>query len=240
MKYCAVILAAGEGSRLKSKIPKPLVEINNTSIIQRIVNTFSRWDSIDIIIIVKKDSPIVNSVSQKCKFIIQDSPNGTGHAIKCAIDIIKEYDQTFISVGDSPLISFESLKKMNQSHVNNNIDCSFLTAGFPKRYPYALIMRDKNHRISKCVEPRDANATEKQINEKLSSHYLIKSKVIIDYIDFIKPNIITQEEYLTDIINILIDNNKRVYGYKVSNYMELIGVNTHEDLSKVKRIINDK
>ena len=240
MKYCAVILAAGDGSRLKSKIPKPLVEINNTSIIQRIVDTFSRWDSIDIIIIVKKDSPIVNSLSQKCKFIIQDSPNGTGHAIKCAADIIKEYDQAFISVGDSPLISFESLKKMNQVHVDNNIDCSFLTANFPARYPYALIMRDKNYIISKCVEPRDASNAEKQITEKLSSHYLIKSKAIIDYIDFIKPNIITEEEYLTDIINILIHNNKKVYGHKVSSYMELIGVNTPEDLSKVKRIINDK
>ncbi len=240
MKYCAIILAAGDGSRLKSKIPKPLVEINNTSIIQRIVDTFSRFDSIDIIIIIKKDSPIIDSVSQKCKFVIQDSPNGTGHAIKCAIDIIKEYDQVFISVGDSPLISFESLKKMNHAHINNNIDCSFLTADFPKRYPYAVIVRDENYKINKCVEIRDANDIEKQINEKLSSHYLIKSKAVVDYINFIKPNIITEEEYLTDIINILIDNNKNIYGHKVSNYMELIGVNTPEDLIKVKRIIHEK
>jgi len=54
LKYCAVILAAGHGSRLKSKIPKPLVEIKNTSIIQRIIDTFSRLNSIDIVIIVKK------------------------------------------------------------------------------------------------------------------------------------------------------------------------------------------
>ena len=240
MKYCAVILAAGHGSRLKSNIPKPLVKIKNTSIIQRIVDTFSKMDSIDIIIIVKKDSPIIHSVSQKCKFVIQDSPNGTGHAIKCATDIIKEYDQVFISVGDSPLISFESLKKMNQVHIDDNIDCSFLTADFPRRYPYAVIVRDENYKINKCVEIRDANDIEKQINEKLSSHYLIKSKVIADYVNFIKPNIITEEEYLTDIINILIDNSKKIYGHKVSHYMELIGVNTPEDLSKVKRIINDK
>ncbi len=96
MKYCAIILAAGDGSRLKSKIPKPLVKINNKSIIQHIVDTFSKWESIDIIIIVKKNSPIINSISKKCKFVIQDSPNGTGHAIKCAIDTIKKYDQLHI------------------------------------------------------------------------------------------------------------------------------------------------
>ena len=240
MKYCAVILAAGDGSRLKSSIPKPLVKIDNKSIIQHIVDTFSRWNNIDIIIIVKKNSPIINSISQKCKFIIQDVPNGTGHAIKCAIDTIRKYDQTFISVGDSPLVSFESLKKMNQVHIDNNIDCSFLTSKFPKKFPYALIIRDKNHKIIRCVEPRDSNDIEKKIDEKLSSHYLIKSKTIIDYIDYIKPNIVTKEEYLTDIINILIGNKKRIYGHKVFNYIELVGVNTPQDLKEVKRIINEK
>lgn len=240
MKYCAVILAAGDGSRLKSSIPKPLVKIDNKSIIQHIVDTFSRWNNIDIIIIVKKNSPIINSISQKCKFIIQDVPNGTGHAIKCAIDTIRKYDQTFISVGDSPLVSFESLKKMNQVHIDNNIDCSFLTSKFPKIFPYALIIRDKNHKIIRCVEPRDSNDIEKKIDEKLSSHYLIKSKTIIDYIDYIKPNIVTKEEYLTDIINILIGNKKRIYGHKVFNYIELVGVNTPQDLKEVKRIINEK
>ena len=240
MKYCAVILAAGDGSRLQSNIPKPLVKINNKSIIQHIVDTFSRWDNIDIIVIVKKNSPIINSINQKCKFIIQDTPNGTGHAIKCAIDTIKKYDQTFISVGDSPLISFESLKKMNQFHIDNNIDCSFLTSKFPKKFPYAAIVRDANNKIIKCVEPRDANKLEKQIDEKLSSHYLIKSKAIIDYIEYIKPNVITKEEYLTDIINILIDNQKSIYGLKVLDYMELVGINTPQDLEEVKRIIDEK
>ena len=240
MKYCVVILAAGDGSRLNSKVPKPLVKINNKTIIQHILDTFLMLNNIDPIIIVKKNSPIINSLDQKCKFVIQDSPNGTGHAIKCAIDIIKDYDQTFISVGDSPLISHKSLKKMNKNHIENNMDCSFLSADFPQQYPYARIIRDKNQTINKCVEPRDASHKEKQVNEKLSSHYLIKSKIIFDYIGLIKSNPITKEEYLTDIINILISYNKRVHGYKISNYMELIGVNTPQDLSKVERIINDK
>ena len=240
MKYCVVILAAGDGSRLQSKVPKPLIKINNKTIIQHIVDAFSMWGNIDPIIIVKKNSSIIDSINQKCKFIIQDSPNGTGHAVKCAIDIIKDYDQTFISVGDSPLISYKSLKKMSQAHIKNNMDCSFLSADFPQKYPYALVIRDKNQKIIKCIEPRDANDREKQINEKLSSHYLIKSKTIIDYIKLIKSNLITKEEYLTDIINILISHNKKVHGYKISDYMELIGINTPQDLNKVEKIINGK
>lgn len=238
MKFCAVILAAGDGSRLKVTTPKPLVKINNKSIIEYIVDTFLKFQNIQIIVVVKKNSPIINLLGGKCKFVFQDKPKGTGHAVKCALDYIKQYDHTFISVSDSPLISYQTLKNMTNNHLLNNIDCSFLTSKFPQSYPYASIIRDKNMKITKCVEQQDANDKEKEVLERLSSHYLIKSKAIIDHIHSIKSNINTNEEYFTDIINILIRENRKIEGYKISNYKELIGINTPLDLKEIKNIIN--
>ena len=238
MKFCAVILAAGDGSRLNVNTPKPLVKINNKSIIEYIVDAFSKIQNIQIIIVVKKNSPIINLLGDKCRFVFQKSPRGTGHAVKCALDYIKQCDHTFISVGDSPLISYKTLKKMTDNHFLNDIDCSFLTANFPPSYPYASIIRNKNLEITKCVEQQDANDKEKEVLERLSSHYLIKSEIIIDYIHSIKPNINTNEEYFTDIINILVKENKKIEGYKVSNYKELIGINTPLDLKEIENIID--
>ena len=111
MKFCAVILAAGDGSRLKANTPKPLVKINNKSIIEYIVDTFLKFENIQIIVVVKKNSPIIDLLGDKCEFVFQENPRGTGHAVKCTLDYIKQYDHTFISVGDSPLISYKTLKK---------------------------------------------------------------------------------------------------------------------------------
>ena len=240
MKLCAIILGAGKGSRLSSDTLKPLIKINNRTIIERIVNTFSQFDSINIFIVVKKNSPIIRFMKNQCEFIFQNIPKGTGHAVKCATNIIEKYDQAFISVGDSPLISYLSLSKMMKNHIKNDIDCSFLTSYFPLSYPYGSIMRDKNMNIIKCVEQKDANKEEKRIKERLSSHYLIKSDIIAKYINEIVPNINTDEEYLTDIINILIRKNKKIEGFHVPDYHELIGVNTPLDLIKVKKIINNE
>ena len=237
MKLCAIILAAGKGSRLSSDTAKPLVKIGNKTIIERIVDTFSHFNNIDIFIIVRENSPIISLMENHCEFIFQNIPKGTGHAIKCATDVIKKYDQAFISVGDSPLISYLSLSKMMKNHIKNDIDCSFLTSYFPQEYPYGSIIRDKDMNIIKCVEQEDASKEEKKIKERLSSHYLIKSNIIEKYINRIIPNINTHEEYLTDIINILVKENKKMEGFQISDYHELIGINTPFDLAKVKKIL---
>ena len=240
MKNCAIILAAGRGSRLGSKVPKPLVKIKNKEIINHIIDTFSQFKNTDIIVVVNDESPIIDAIQSKCKFVFQLNPKGTAHAIKSAFDEIIKYDQVFISVGDSPLVSYDSLHKMQKNHNDKNIDCSFLTSDFPIHYPYACIVRNQDMKIIKCVEYRDANSNEKKITERLSSHYLINSKIIQSYINSIKPNSNTKEEYLTDIIDILIKNKKTVEGYKVKDYRELIGINTPEDLAEIERIITNE
>ena len=167
MKFCAVILADGDASRLKANTPKPLVKINNKSIIEYIVDTFLKFENIQIIVVVKKNSPIIDLLGDKCEFVFQENPRGTGHAVKCTLDYIKQYDHTFISVGDSPLISYKTLKKMTDNHLLNNIDCSFLTANFPQSYPYASIIRDENMKVAKCIEQQDANDDEKKVLERI-------------------------------------------------------------------------
>ena len=239
LKYCAIILAAGKGSRLGADVPKPLAKIKGKPIIQYIVHSFLNFKNIQIGIVINNNSPIINSIKSKCTFIFQNKAKGTGHAVKCCLEFIKQFDYTFISVGDSPLISYQSLYKMFINHINSDIDCSFLTADFPAKYPYASIIRNKKGDIIKCVEQGDAGQSERNVKEKLSSHYLIRSKLIIEYIDLIKVNKNTKEEYFTDIINILIKENKIIEGYKLKDYKELIGINTHLDMIEIKNSMNN-
>ena len=189
MKFCAVILAAGDGSRLKANTPKPLVKINNKSIIEYIVDTFLKFENIQIIVVVKKNSPIIDLLGDKCKFVFQRNPKGTGHAVKCALDYIKQYDHTFISVGDSPLISYKTLKKMTDNHLLNNIDCSFLTANFPQSYPYASIIRDENMKVAKCIEQQDANDDEKNrhVEKLINENFDLSPRGIREMLSLNKP-----------------------------------------------------
>ena len=225
-----LILAAGKGSRLQHELPKPLVPIYKVPMINRIINVFKSLENIDIAIVVGyRKEEIMLSIDDDVIFISQDKPTGTADAVKHSIDKIKNYRDVLIVTGDSGLINKKSINTLIKSHFLIRADCSFLSSVFPLDLPYARVIR-KNGSVIKCVEERDANDTELESKELFTSHYLLNIESLLKYINKIQQNNKTGESYLTDIINIMIEDSCKVNGVLINDYRSLMGINTLEEL----------
>lgn len=229
-KALALILAAGKGTRMKSKIPKPLNLVYNKPIVSWIINFFKK-ENIDVgLIINPKDKEYFKDYKNSVDFIYQENPKGTGHAVIQAKKNILNYDHAFVFVGDSPFVDNKIISKMYTSHLMNNSDCTILSSIFSKKkFPYARIIRE-NNTITKFVEEKDANNLELKINELFCSHYLFKSKILLEFLDYLNPHKKNNELYLTDILNHLILHKKNINSIIIKDWKRLIGLNTREDI----------
>ena len=233
-KVLALVLAAGRGTRMGSNIPKPLNLVFGKPIISWIISSFKK-NNIDIALIINpKDKFFFSKFDKDVHFIFQDNPNGTGHAVKQAVDIISKYNHTFIFVGDSPFVNHKLIIQMYNSHMNNNSDCTIISSLFINRkFPYARVVRKKKN-IVKVVEEKDANELEYKLNELFGSHYLFKSKILLEFLDYLKPHKDNDEIYLTDILNELLEKRKKINSIIIDDWVRLVGLNTKEDIAWVE------
>ena len=233
-KVLALVLAAGRGSRMESNIPKPLNLVFGKPIISWIINSFKKSNIDTALIINPQDKDFFLEYGKDVYFIFQDNPKGTGHAVKQARDMISKYNHTFVFVGDSPFVSNEIIIQMYNSHINNSSDCTVISSLFiNKRFPYARVIR-KGKNIVKFVEEKDANEIEYKKNELFCSHYLFKSRILLEFLDYLKPNKDNHEIYLTDILNELIAKKKKLYSIIIDDWVRLVGLNTKEDITWVE------
>lgn len=227
----AIILAAGKGTRMKRKMPKPLVNVNGKPIISWIIDSFIRW-GIDIALVINPEHEILFQPYKKyVKIIHQKDQLGTAHAVIQAYDTIEGYDNSFVFVGDSPFVGYKLIRRMLDEHSQKGSDLTILSSVFEERsFPYARIVRDDKDNINKVVEEVDASDKEFLINELFCSHYLFKSEILREYLPLIKKNINTREINLTEIINKLILNDKIINVISVDDWNRLVGLNTFEDI----------
>jgi len=230
----AVILAAGRGRRMNSSIPKPLVKVKNKPILSWIIDSFNKSNIDSVIVVNPNDKDYFKPFETKIPLIYQDHPKGTGHALQQAYDVIDQYDLVFAFVGDSPFVDSKIIDKMYKYHINQSADCTILSAEFSKPFPYARIIRSADSSVIGCVEEKNASLKQRTIKELFCSHYLFNSSIIQKYIMNIEPDSDNQEIYLTDIINILIKNKKKVSVLKVKNWKRLVGLNTKEDVDWIE------
>ena len=175
----AIILAAGKGSRMKQKKPKPLIRVYNKPIISWIIDSF-KINNIDIAVIINpKQESFFEEYNNEAKFVYQKNQRGTGHAVMQASNIIKHYKYVYVFVGDSPFVGQEIISSMYHEHISTNSDVTILSSIFKdKKLPYARIIRDNKKNVKKIIEEIDANNEELKINELFCSHYLFKSKIV--------------------------------------------------------------
>jgi bifunctional N-acetylglucosamine-1-phosphate-uridyltransferase/glucosamine-1-phosphate-acetyltransferase GlmU-like protein len=242
MSEKALILAAGKGTRMRSDLPKPLVPINKKPIIEYITEAFEKAGVNDIGIIVGYKAGLMKSeLKSKYTFIDQPEQKGTAHAVRCAENLIDwKGNDVFVFVGDSPLITSESIRNLLQHHKKTKADCTLLTSDFKMKLPYARIIRNKEGKLIKFVEEKNASAEELKITELLSSHFLFKGDSLFGYLDQIRPDAKNGEYYLTDIINIFLAEGMKVETVNIPEYEELVGLNTPEDVNWAQNFLSKK
>lgn len=235
-----IILAAGLGKRLKTELPKPLVQINDKPMVEYIIDKIRFIDKeSEIIMVIRKESQEQFKkylASKNLHYVFQEKQLGTAHALKCALKIISSSEELLIMYSDTVLIRKESLRKLIDKHRENDNTVTFLSGTSDNRYPYALVVRNEKNRIIKMYEkklPQTSPPFEFYVGP-----IIINSEAARAYINEIEPDPDTGEYYIADLVNRIIDNNYRVQSLIINDEREYLGVNTPEDFKKAESLLH--
>ena len=239
-----VVLAAGEGTRMKSKSAKVLHEIAGRTIIENLLAAVKPLEAKNLTVVVgsHKDEVIehLSKIAPKAKTIFQEKRNGTGGAAQLALASHKGDGTVLILAGDTPLLTTQTLQEFIDLHASHKNKASVLTALLPDPTGYGRIIRGGDGVILKIVEEKDATDSEKDIDEINTGVYLFESKVLSAVISKIQSNNSQKELYLTDVISLLNDQKESVHAIVSNDYTETLGINDRTQLAECAAIMRDR
>ena len=239
-----IVLAAGEGTRMKSKSAKVLHEIAGRTIIENLLAAVKPLEAKNLTVVVgsHKDEVIEHllKIAPKAKTIFQEKRNGTGGAAQLALASHKGDGTVLILAGDTPLLTTQTLQEFIDLHDSNKNKASVLTALLPDPTGYGRIIRGGDGVILKIVEEKDATDSEKDIDEINTGVYLFESKVLSAVISKIQSNNSQKELYLTDVISLLNDQKESVHAIVSNDYTETLGINDRTQLAECAAIMRDR
>lgn len=232
MENCyGIILAAGEGKRMKSKLPKPLHKICGKPMIDHIIHGLKRAGVEDLIVVVGHKAEIVKAhLGENVESVYQEEQLGTGHAVMCCNEFLKNKSgRVIVLAGDAPLITAETISKVFDYHIKNGCSATVLTADALDPTGLGRIIRNENGDIEKIVEHRDATDGERMIKEVNSANYCFNIDDLKVALGKITNNNAQKEYYLTDAIEILKKAGLKVGAYK-TDFVEFMAVNSRVQL----------
>lgn len=237
-----IILAAGEGTRMKSRKSKVLHKIVNRTLVDYVYDASCDAGSDKTIIIVGKNKVEVeekfkDKVLYKEQKIGKEYPYGTGYAVQLAVDEINDDDNVLILSGDTPLIKGETLQKLLEEHIAMNSKATVLTAFINDTTGYGHIIKDNNGKFLKIVEDKDATIEEKRVKEINSGIYVFNGRALKNSITKIDQNNVQNELYLTDAIKVLVQDGEHVSTYKLDDIEEIYGINSKLQLFEAEKIM---
>ncbi len=237
-KIATIILAAGKGTRMKSNKAKVTFELADKSLISRVVDTAHQINSDLICAIVgyMKES-VIDSIANKEKlvFVEQKEQNGTGHAVIIAKEALAEFKgDVFILCGDVPLLKSNTLLKMYELHTAQKAACTVLTAILDDPSKYGRIVRDQNGNVAKIVEYKDADDITRAIKEINTGIYCFDCELLYGALAKINNNNNQNEYYLTDTLEILNKENKKVQSIILDDLDEAAGINSQQQLTELE------
>ena len=240
--FTSVILAAGMGTRMKSKMPKVLHKVCGKPLSKWVIDASKAAGADKVCAVVGHKAETVKEVlGDVCEFALQSEQKGTGHAVMQAIDVIKNSKgEVVILNGDTPLITAETINKAIEYHKNNGNQATVITAILDDATGYGRIVRDNDGSVLKIVEQKDASEEEKKINEVNSGMYVFDAQSLVYALDKITPNNAQGEYYLTDTLEILLSAGKKIGGYAISDNDEIRGINDRVQLNEAEKIMQKR
>ena len=239
-----IVLAAGEGTRMKSTTPKVLHQISGRSILAHVLGAISKLDSKEIRVVVGsgKDEVVreLSSVAPSAKSIHQEVRGGTGHATKLALEGAAKSGQVLVCAGDTPLLTGETLLELLKTHQASGAAATVLTTELPVPHGYGRIVYDASGELESIVEERDASEDIREISEINSGVYLFEIDALNGALAKISKSNSQGEEYLTDVISILKGEGKKVATYQTDDFVEILGINDRAQLADVSSLMRDR
>jgi len=243
-KYQIVILAAGDGTRMKSALPKVLHEVINHSMLDMVLSTALHVTK-DIILVysshLEKYLSIYKTKYPNIKFALQDASihgKGTGAAVKSALKFIDHKKIVTVLYADNPLITPDIILNLLNKLQKEQAEIAILGFEYDKENKYGRIIND--HGSIKIVEWLDANEEERRITVCNSGIMTFNQGVLKKYISMIQNNNKKGELYLTDVVKICADHGQKISYLCYHNHEALLGVNTPEELEIVRTIMRKR
>jgi len=239
--FTAVILAAGEGKRMKSNTPKVLHKICGKPMLTYVIEAAKGAGAQKVIVIVGEGAELIREAysGEDIKFVLQKEPKGTGHALMQAEDAVKDSSQIVVLAGDMPLITSESIQGMVRFHLEQKAFATVMTAKVPDPTGYGRIIREGN-RVIDIREHKDASPEERAINEINAAFYCFDTASVYSALAKVNNNNSQGEYYLTDVIKILNQEGKEVLAFELKDHVELNGINDRRQLAQVQKIVQQK
>ncbi|MGK0269925.1 MAG: bifunctional UDP-N-acetylglucosamine pyrophosphorylase/glucosamine-1-phosphate N-acetyltransferase [Cocleimonas sp.] len=235
MALLPIILAAGQGTRMNSSLPKVMHSIGAKSMLQHVIDSCQKLDSESIGVIVGYEAEQVKQsvTASNIKWVSQFEQKGTGHAVLQATDLMLDDDIIIIAYGDVPLIKTETLSKLAKKL--DKAILTVLTTNLNKPFGYGRIIRDDASKIQYIVEEKDANTEEKNVTEVNTGFIAAKGIHLKRWLHQINPNNAQGEYYLTDCISMAVAEGGIVESVICENPLEVEGVNNRTQQAKLER-----
>ncbi|MFI9831734.1 bifunctional UDP-N-acetylglucosamine diphosphorylase/glucosamine-1-phosphate N-acetyltransferase GlmU [Streptomyces sp. NPDC051913] len=242
-----VVLAAGEGTRMKSATPKVLHELCGRSLVGHVLAASRELDPENLVVVVgharEKVSAHLGDIDPDVRTAVQAEQNGTGHAVRMALEELGGVvDGTFVVVcGDTPLLTGDTLRTLADTHSTDGNAVTVLTAEVPDATGYGRIVRDgASGAVTAIVEHKDASDSQRAIREINSGVFAFDGQLLADALGKVRTDNSQGEEYLTDVLGILREAGHRVGASVAADHREIAGINNRVQLSEARRILNDR
>ena len=236
MTLKTLILAAGQGTRMRSARPKVLHEIANRSLLQHVYDTSKLLEGNEIVVIYGHGGELVKQTlsSLDVQWIEQKQQLGTGHAVLQADSLIKDDDTVLILYGDVPLLTKQSIDRLLSNVTEQSL--ALLTVNLDNPTGYGRIVRDKEGKVTKITEHKDATEQEQLIKEVNTGILAVKGRKLKNWIARLDNSNAQQEFYLTDVIEMAVNEGITIKTSQPEHPDEVLGVNNRKQLSYLERV----
>ena len=226
-----IVLAAGQGTRMKSRRAKVLHELCGVPMLGHVLRNARRLDPSRLLVVVGRDADEVKArFAGEAEFVLQEEQNGTGHAVLVAMPTLGEVGgDVLVLYGDTPLLSPETLEQMAKTKRERGADLAVLTArtrNIPGR-----VARDAQGRVSRIIEAQDATPEELEIEERNTGVYLFSADLLRDGLASLRPDNAQGELYITDIVGFAVSRGLRVEAVETPDPDECMGINNRAELA---------
>jgi bifunctional UDP-N-acetylglucosamine pyrophosphorylase/glucosamine-1-phosphate N-acetyltransferase len=228
-------MAAGKGTRLKSKHPKVLHEIGGKPILAHVIATAVKVvPAADAYVIIGHEAERVREAVRETgvNFVVQGEQRGTGHALMMAREALSSYDEVIVLSGDAPLITAETIQKLIASHAAQKAAMTLLSAELADPFGYGRVLRKsgKSSDVRAIVEEKAANDAQKKVREINSGFYVFSVPALYENIGRLSTDNAHMEYYLTDMAALLKRAGKKVVAFKTPDAGEILGSNTRAEI----------
>ena len=244
-KLAIVVLAAGQGTRMRSRLPKVLHPIAGRPLVGHVLTTARRLGAEHVEVVVRHErDQVVAALAENYPgtvFVDQDDVPGTGRAVEVALDAIPDFDgDVLILSGDCPLADVDTLTAFVDEHRTTGAAATLMTAVVDDPTGYGRVIRDAAGDVDRIVEQKDATADEATVSEINAGMYVFRAAELRRYLPTVGIDNAQGEKYLTDVPGLLRQAGDRVAASVVSDVTVTYGVNDRAQLALVGRLLNER